>query len=43
MNAPAPGVKLPAGVEIAAPITGDYPTILTPEALALIGFVLFFL
>ena len=37
MNAPAPAATLPAGVEITGPITADYATILTPEALAFVA------
>ena len=37
MNAPAPAATLPAGVEITAPITPDYATVLTPEALAFVA------
>ena len=37
MNAPAPAVTLPAGVEITGPITADYATILTPDALAFVA------
>ncbi len=37
MNAPAPAATVPAGVEIAAPITVDYTGILTPEALAFVA------
>src|SRR5262245_27793425 len=37
MNAPAAAVTLPAGVEITGPITADYATILTVEALAFVA------
>ena len=37
MNAPAPAATLPAGVAITGPITADYATILTPEALAFVA------
>jgi malate synthase len=37
MNAPALAATLPAGVEITGPITADYATILTPEAVAFVA------